>query len=142
MKTAEVASDVQLFWPDSLQSVSCQTSPECIVLCSVIAANQVAVDIMAALRGASLPTLTEQALVGVGFVYETILFLNDIFIYAFNILIIGFLRIYTFRLYSFIIIIYFYLFQCSFLPKFSISIRTRFENNNGSSENVRFVYIF
>jgi hypothetical protein len=30
------------------------------------------------------------------------------------------------------------LLQCSFIPKFSISIKTKFENNNGSSENVSF----
>lgn len=27
-------------------------------------------------------------------------------------------------------------FQCSFIPKFSISIQTRYEDNNGTTENV------
>lgn len=31
------------------------------------------------------------------------------------------------------------LLQCSFIPKFSISIKTKYENNNGSSENVSFL---
>lgn len=31
---------------------------------------------------------------------------------------------------------HFYFFQCSVIPRFSIKIRTRYENNNGSSENV------
>lgn len=28
------------------------------------------------------------------------------------------------------------IFQCSFLPKFHITIQTRYENNNGCTENV------
>jgi len=33
------------------------------------------------------------------------------------------------------------LLQCSFIPKFSISIKTKYENNNGSTENVSFFYV-
>ena len=30
-------------------------------------------------------------------------------------------------------------FQCSFFPRFSIHIRTKYENNNGSTENVKII---
>lgn len=33
------------------------------------------------------------------------------------------------------------IFQCSFIPKFHISIHSKYENDNGSSENVGFFSI-
>ena len=38
--------------------------------------------------------------------------------------------------------VYFPFFQCSFLPRFSIKIRTKYFNDNGSSQNVCILFLF
>jgi len=41
---------------------------------------------------------------------------------------------------KFSVILEFLFFQCSFIPKFNIAINTRYEDNNGSTENVNNYY--